>query len=488
MRLSVKKNYIYNVSYQLFAILVPLITTPYTSRIFGADGIGVYSYTYSIVRYFWLLSALGVATFGARTIGIYQDDKYKRSYYFWNIFLLKIVLSTIMIFLYYMYVLLIADNKIIAMIQGIYLFGVLFDISWFFQGMEDFKKISIRNFIIKILNLIFIFVFINQDKDLWLYIFGLAFFQLIGSLSMWMLIPKYLHGINIKELRPFSMFKPVLFLFIPSVATQIFAVFDKSMIGWFTKSSIENGYYEQAFKIVDMSLIIITTLSTIMIPKISREYRNGNDKVVKNALFSSFKFVFLLAFPMCMGMVSISSIFVPWFFGEAYSGTVGVLCILSLLYIFMGINSVTGAQYLISTNQQNKHVKYLLIGGGINVIFNLILIPVIKSPGAAIASVLGEATISILELRYLSKSNQLRITDVTKSSFKFLISSIAMLGVILVLKVVFEKTFLAMIIMLVVGVITYFAFLIIMREEFVLQEMKKIVMKIKREKNEVIAK
>ena len=165
MKQSSKVNYLFNVSYQVFALLVPLITTPYLSRVLGADGIGTYSYTYSIAKYFWLASVIGISTLGTKTIGIWQESKEKRSDEFWNILSLKAVLSTVMLISYFIYVVFAAKNKTIAALQSIYLFGAAIDISWFYQGMEDFKKISIRNFITKILSVICIFLFVKNKND-----------------------------------------------------------------------------------------------------------------------------------------------------------------------------------------------------------------------------------------------------------------------------------------------------------------------------------
>ena len=477
MKNSIKKNYFYNVSYQIFALLVPLITTPYISRVLGAEGIGTYSYTYSMLRYFWLLSALGAATFGARSIGIYQENKEKRSYCFWNLFSLKFILSITFIGLYVLYVFLIAQDKFIALIQGINLIAVLFDITWFFQGMEDFKRITIKNFLIKILNVVYIFIFIRDKNDLPLYVFGLAFFLLIGNLSMWTSLPKYISKVSIKKLNPFLYLKPVLQLFIPSVAAQMFSVFDKSMIGWFTGDAAENGYYEQALKIVDMSLVLITTMGSIMIPKISREYSKGNNKEVKDYITKSLKFTFLISIPMTLGIISISKLFVPIFFGEEYMKSSDILNVLSFLFIFMGINSVTGSQYLISTGQQNKHTKFLLIGGGINIVLNIILIPKFMSIGASIASVIGEATISILELHYLNKTKQYNSKGIIKYVYKYLISGIIMLVSILL----FEKyisTLIGILFVVAIGAIIYFAILIILRDDLLLNEVKKLKKKL----------
>ena len=175
---------------------------------------------------------------------------------------------------------------------------------------------------------------------------------------------------------------------------------------------------------------------------------------------------------MTLGIISISKLFVPIFFGEEYMKSSDILNILSFLFIFMGINSVTGSQYLISTGQQNKHTKYLLIGGGINIVLNIILIPKLMSIGASIASVIGEATISILELHYLNKTKQYNSKGIIKYVYKYLISGIIMLVSILL----FEKyisTLIGILLAVAIGVIIYFVILIILRDDLLLNEVKK---------------
>ena len=474
MKSNIKKNYLFNVSYQIFALLVPLITTPYISRVLSVEGIGIYSYTYSMVRYFWLLAALGISTLGTRTIGVFQADKDKRSYEFWNLFFLKFILSFLMGLFYIGYVAFCANNKIIALIQGLYLIGVMFDITWLFQGMEDFKKVTMKNFFIKILNIVYIFVFIKTPNDLVKYVFGLAFFTLIGNLSLWINLSKYVNKVKLKKLKPFKDLELAIQLFIPSVATQIFFIFDKTMIGWFSNDSTENGYYEQALKIVDMTLVIITTLSTVMIPRIAQEYKKGNNDIIKEYLNKSFKFVFMLAIPMSIGIISVASIFVPWFFGPEYNKSIYILSILSLLYIFMGINSLTGTQYLVSTNQQNKHTKFLLIGGTCNVILNLILIPRFYSIGAAISSVTGELIITILELNYLNKTKQYNVSMIFKCAKNYIIAGLVMLIVLVLLKRLLYNNVTLLFVMIITGFIVYVLTLLVERDSLIVEEIKKI--------------
>ena len=483
MKSSIKKNYFYNVSYQLFALLVPLITTPYVSRVLGAEGIGEYSYTFAIVKYFWLLSALGIATFGSKNIGIVQKNKEKRSYVFWNLFVLKAILSTFFIIIYIFYIIILAENKFIALIQGINLIAIMFDITFFLQGMEDFKKISTKNFIIKILNIIYIFVFVKTKNDLNIYAFGLAFFLLVGNLIMWKGMSKYVSKVPIKTLKPFGNLKGVAKLFIPAIAAEIFSIFDKTMIRWFTGSPVENGYYEQSLKIIQMAVVVITTMGTIMVPKISREYNEGNFKEVKKYVDKSIRFSLMISIPMVFGLIAISDKFVLYFFGIEYMKSKYLINILSLLFVFMGINSVTGLQYLIPTGQENKHIEYLLIGGIVNIILNCILIPKFMSIGAAIASVIGEAIIVCLELKYLSKTNQYNIKNIFKYIFKYLLMALIMFGIIKLVGKDMQSIFEVVIVSMLGGII-YFSLLILSKDSIVMEEIVKIKNKIIKVKSE----
>lgn len=479
MKQSAKVNYFFNVSYQIFALIVPLVVTPYVSRVLGADGIGTYSYTYSIVNYFMLMAALGVATFAIREIGIWQDSKEKRSEIFWNVYSLRFILTSVMLVFYFLYVIFIAENKKIAAFQSIYLFTTMFEVSWFFQGMEDFKKISIRNIIMKLLSVVFIFIFVKDKNDLPLYIIGHGGFLLLGTFVIWIPIRKYINKPDFKKIRPFRNFPQILLLFLPTVANQIFFIVDKSMIGWMTKSMEQNGYYEQSLKIVEMILIVITALSYVMMPKISRAFKNGDKEVIQDSLNKSFQFAMMASLPMCFGLFIVSNTFVPWFFGKEFSPAIPVLEILGIMFIFSGINSVTGTQYFISTKQTNKHVYMMIAGGLVNIIANLILIPRMYAKGAAIGSVMGEVVISVLELSYMHFSKQYNVIYIIKNCYKYFISACVMLGAGLLINKYMNHSIPVMILSVIVCIIVYGICLLLLRDKFILEQGNSIIKKIK---------
>ena len=131
--MSIKKNFIYNFAYQVLVIILPLITTPYISRVIGPEGIGIQSYTYSIANYFVLFAILGISNHGNRSIAMVRDNDEKLNRTFSSIYLVQFIMSIIMIILYLLYsIFVVNDNRIIFIIQSIYIVSSLLDINWFF--------------------------------------------------------------------------------------------------------------------------------------------------------------------------------------------------------------------------------------------------------------------------------------------------------------------------------------------------------------------
>lgn len=484
---SIKRNYIYNVSYQIFTLIVPLIVTPYISRVLGTESIGIYSYTYSIVSYFALLASLGTNTYGVKNIGS-TNSIYERSIVFFNVFSFKIIASIISIAMYFFYCFFVSKNGIIAYLQALYILGVMLDVSWFFQGIQEFKKITLRNFVFKIISVSCIFLFVHNSKDLWIYILCLSGITVIGNCYMLLFVPRHIIKVPIKEIHPFTDIKPIIILFFPTIATQIYSLIDKTLIGSMihettittngivTVANLENAYYEQSEKIVKMCLMVITSLGTVMIPKISyaNKYEKYND--IKHYIKTSFHFVWLLSIPMCFGVIAISNILVPVFFGEGFEKVCLLLPVFSLLFIFMGLNSVIGNQYLISTGRQNKYMIMLLIGGTVNLMLDLLFIPRYYSLGAAVASVIGEIIISIIGCLYMNHIGICNINDIFQPALKCLVAGCIMFAAIkLSLHIITNNNLFVLFITIVFGGVVYFSALLLLKDEMLINELERFI-------------
>ena len=289
--MQVVKNFLYNVSYQLLVIILPLITVPYVSNILGAEGIGDYAFTYANMQYFVIFGMIGVTLYGNRQIAYVRDNKEKLKNTFYFIYILQLITTTISFISYLVFTLVFSNSeyKLLYIVQGINILAALFDISWLFMGLEEFKKTVVRNTIVKLVSLASIFIFVKSSDDIAIYALIIALSALIGNLTFWLYIPK---TIGVKKIKISNLkvhLKASLALFIPQIAIQIYVLLDRTMLGIIT-DTIQVGYYENSQKIVKIVLTLATAIGTVMMPKMANTVASGDMNKVKYYVKNSFFF------------------------------------------------------------------------------------------------------------------------------------------------------------------------------------------------------
>ncbi len=461
---SIKKNFIYSLIYQLLIILLPLITTPYLSRVLQAESIGIFGYTLSIVTYFVMLGSLGVSMYGQREIAYHQNDKKRASKVFYELFILRFISLLIAILFFYLIYGRVGTYAPYYRILIIQLVASMLDINWFFQGLEEFDKTVIRNLVVKVLSLFLIFTLVKKPEDLGLYMLIYVGAELIGNLSMIFYLPKYLVRVPFKELEIKKIIKPVILLFLPQIAIQIYTVLDKTMIGFITSDMVEVGYYEQAQKVVRAAMLVLAALQSVMNSRIANAYHEHDEKEIKSCLEKSFDFVWLLSIPMVLGFIAIVSKLVPWYYGNGFDGVTNIIIATAPILIAIGLNGITGVQYLVQTGRQNVFTASVIVGALVNVLLNIILIHYYKGVGAAIASVLAETTILAIQLHYFK--GQFRLRDILKRSIKCVLSGIVMFVVVAFVTNQLSVSIMNTLIEVVIGISVYIAMLSLLRYQF----------------------
>ncbi len=476
---SIKKNFAFNLVYQILILVTPLIVTPYVSRVLGVDGVGKYSYTKSIVSYFVLFAVLGTTTYGQRAIGYTQKDKEARSRAFWEIFLFRTMTSLLTLVVYAGYLFLFASesSRTLYALLSLNILNVVFDVSWFMQGMEEFGKTVTTSILFRILNVCFVFLFVKSASDLWKYVLISVGFTILSNICIWVFLPANL--CRVKNIKPFRNIKGVLQLFLPTIATQVYLVLDKSMIGWLSDGFAENGYYEQADKIVKMVLAIVTALGIVMIPRIACAYKEGKDEQVKYYIYKSYRYVWMMAIPIMFGLIAISKTLVPVFFGAGYEKCEVLLPMLSTLAIIIGLSGVTGTQFFVPTGRQNIMTLTVVIGAVVNVALNAILIPIYVSIGAAIATIIAELCVTIAGFIYVGHKRLYELKPIFTCSWKYWGAGLVMFGVLFAVKPFLPISVGALLVLIVAGAIIYFVTLLILRDEFVFETITKFISIIK---------
>ena len=479
---SIKKNFIYNTLYKVLTIITPLITAPYAARIFGADGTGIQSYVGSILAYFVLFAGLGTATYGQREVAMYRDDKLKSSKVFWEIELLSILTTSLSLIAWIVMICFTEKYTPYYLVLTMNIIGVGFDISWFFGAHERFGLIVIRNTIIKIIGVIILFVFVREKNDLLLYLGLTAASGLIGNISLWFSLPKFICKIPLKGLSIKRHLKETMIYFVPTIATTIYTVLDKTMIGLITGQEVENGYYEQTNKITNMAITVVTSLNIVMAARMSYLYAEKKFDEIRDRLKRSIDFTMLLSLPTVVGIMGIASNMVPWFFGQGYDKVITLLYVYSPLIVIIAISNCLGGQYLTPCGMRARSSKGIIIGSLVNLACNAILIPAFKSIGAAIASIIAELVITIIYM-YMSKGF-MSYRILFEKSWKRIIACVPMFFVILLIGKMPIEPILITVIQIIAGATVYFVMLFILKDnaakEFIDNYLNRVLRKIKR--------
>ena len=474
---SVAKNYLYNLAYQILVLILPLITAPYISRILGAENIGIYSFTLSISAYFILFGSLGIALYGKREIAYLQKDRKKYSILFWEIITLRTITMSIALVVYYFTFVQGEQYQIYYQILMLEIIGNCIDISWFFQGLEEFKKTVTRNTIIKIISVICIFAFIKTKLDLqkyfWIYVASIF----VGNMSLWLYLPKYLSKIKIKELKITKHLKPTLSLFIPQIAIEVYTLLDRTMIGNIITDKSEVGFYDQSQKIIKVVLAVITSLGTVMLPRIAHNFAKGKKETVTAYMKKSFNLIFLLAFPMIFGIIAVSKSFVPVFFGRGYDKVAILMSVISPILLLIGLSNVTGTQYLLPTKRQREFTTSVVCGAIVNLILNAILIWNLGAIGASIATVIAELTVTCVQIYFVR--NDFDLKQVFKLGKNYLLSSLIMFFVCFIVREFVKSNLTSTLLQISLGGVTYFVCLLFFKDRFIFEVLERIKNKIK---------
>lgn len=470
-RKSVANNYIYNLIYQVVLAIVPLLSTPYLTRVLGAENLGIYSYTYSIATIFFLFSALGINTYGQREIAYVQDKPAELSKIFWELIIIRAGATLLSVGAMITLSLVINEYKECYHIFAVYILANMFDITWLYQGIENFRAITVRNIVIKLLYLCCLFVFVKDKSDLYTYILLYSVMTLVTNLSFWIKTNKIL--VKPKKLEIKKHIKPSIILFLPQIAILIYTVLDKTMLGIICSQIEVVSFYEQASYLVKTSLMLITTIGTVMASKVAYAFQKNNIEDIKTYLSQVTNFVWMASSAVMFGLAATIENFVKWFYDAEYISVVNIVYVMCPIIVFIGLNNIIGIQFLVPIKKQNEYILAVIIGAAVNFVLNIVLIKPLSHMGATIASVIAELVIVVIELKFLKK--EIPEYKIMKGALKYLSIGIIMFVVTKLSGNLWGATFYGTIFQVVVGIGTYGALLIIIKDSLVMRYLRRVL-------------
>lgn len=401
---NLKQNLMYQVGYEILVIILPLILSPYISRVIGASGLGIYDFTNSIAQYFVLFSMLGIKIYGNRMIAQCRDNQSDLNQTFSNLLALHLIISFIMSTAYIIFLLFIEKYKLYFGIMFLYVLSALFDISWFYFGIEEFKTSVIRNALSKVLNVIIIFLFVKTKDDIWIYCLSMTGCILLSQVALWIPLKKHVKLIKPQKRVIATYLKPMLVLFIPTIAVSLYTYMDKIMIGGMTADTKQVGLYGNAAQLMAVPTAIISAFGTVMLPKMSNLTANGEKKAASNYFDTSIKYFMLISVGMAFGLSAISKVFVPIYWGDAFEQCIQLVKCLSIAVPFMALANVVRTQYLIPKSMDHIYIGSVICGAIVNIIVNFCLIRKYGALGASIGTVCAESSVCIYQLFFSRKT------------------------------------------------------------------------------------
>jgi O-antigen/teichoic acid export membrane protein len=456
---SVKKNFLWNASYQVLVVLAPLVTTPYLSRILGAEQIGVYSYTYSVTNYFVLFAMLGMSNYGVRIIASASNDREKRSRLFWSTYTSQLCVCIPVTVVYAIYCF--ANprgGELIAAVWSLWVLSAGLDISWLFFGVEEFKMPTIRSFITKIASIVAIFLFVKGPEDLWIYCLAIAASYFLNQLMVWPFVHDYVDFIRPSWADVRVHFAPNLRLFAPVIAISLYTSLDKIMLG--ILSGMEQaGYYEYAEKISKMPMSVVTALGTVLLPRMTSELSAGHRDEARRLLEESMWAMEIAALGLMAGISAITPEFVPIFFGPGYDPCVTLIPIVALVIPIISASNVIGVQYLLPTFSDKAYTRSVFAGAIVNIALNLVLLVPLGALGAAIATVVAELT--VLAYQCVVVRHDLPLLTYVRNALPIFAMAIVMFLVVRCIGIMLGASIVSLLVEVVVGAIIYFTEIII---------------------------
>ena len=439
---SISKNFFFQYAYQVLILVIPLVLAPYLSRTLRETALGVFSYANSIAAYFVAMARLGIARHGQRVISENANDDIKLRKSFWSLFTVHVIISVISLLAYIVAVSFFAkSDKTVFLIESIYVASAIFDITWLFYGLENFKSVVIKNTLVKIVECICIFAFVKQPGDLGKYAFINAGGMFIGQAIM---IPQAIKAVKPIEFTKEDLkghIKPLLIFSVSVIASFMYTVFDKTLLGIMsTKESV--AFYEYSNKIVNVPQTIIGVTGTVMFPRACRLVAEGNVASQRKYIKYSYFITSFLGMASLFGLVGIADAFSVVYYGEPFRMCGKIMACMSPLVYIVGAGDIIRTQYMIPNHMDKQYNVCIVFNAIINMILSIILIPIIGVYGAVIGSVSAEVFGLLVQTVLCRKF--VRVTEILKELAPFVFIGALMLASIKYIDTIWKASLLGL--------------------------------------------
>lgn len=394
---SLVANSFFNVCYQLLNVLFPLVTSAYVSRVLMPDGIGKVALAQNWAQYFVVFAALGIPNYGIREIARSRADSQQLKRTFSELWILNGISTTfsIVFFLGTIYFSgQIYSNYPLYLVVGLSIVFNYLNIDWFYQGIEEYRYIAVRSFIVKCVSLACIFLFVQNANDYSWYAFVSAMAIGGNNILNWLHLSSFKVFVIFKKIHPFKHLKSVLILFSTVISIQLYTLLITTLLGAMSTDTAV-GYYSNTMKIVRMLITVIAALGSTLLPRLSVYRLSGEEEKSRFAVNRVFEVLLFLFLPVWAGLLIVAEPLILVLFGRQYLPAVPTMRIAAFLILALGFSNLFGTQVLVTYGKERSLLSCTLFGAVACVALCIILIPRYHENGAALASVISECIVTI---------------------------------------------------------------------------------------------
>lgn len=403
---SIKKNFLYNTLLSVTQVLFPLITFSYVARVISPVGIGTVSFVESICRYAILIAALGIPLYGVREVAKLKGDKVRLSKLCSELLTIHFVVTLLISFIYLVTIFSISKlnhNLDYYLLGLLMVFSNIFIMEWYFQGIGDFKFITIRTLIVRLLTTISVFFLVTNANQ------GFNFFLLTvltnvinGIVNFWYANKTLNFSFSLNFEKHLKHLKPLFFIFSTTISISIYVLLDTIMLGFLADEKAV-GFYSIALKISKVPMLFVGSLGLVLIPQLASSFHQNELEKFNGLILKSLNFVITFSLPVIFFIFGISEELLYAFAGEQFVGAGLTLKILSVVILLIGLSNVFGLQILTPMGKDKFLTFSVLLGTITSLSLNFVLIPLYQEKGAAITNIITELVVTGATLYFASK-------------------------------------------------------------------------------------
>jgi O-antigen/teichoic acid export membrane protein len=416
------RNYLFNLTYQLLSIVAPVVTTPVVARALGAENLGVWEYTNVIAQYFIMVGTVGLNLYGQREVAYRRADPGAVRSLFWEVALLRVATTGMATALFVGAVMLWSPYRLYYALLLVVVVGSMLDVSWLFQGLEDFRTTVTRNAVVKVVSIIAIVVFVRSSVDLPLYFLCQTVPTVLGNGILWFQGRRLIGRPQVSWRRAWGHLRPSLLLFLPQVSISVYTLLARPLLDWLAPGDAEAevGYYGQTERIVKMMLMVVTAMGIVALPRVAHLHASGRVDEVAAHIVRALRFALLTSVPLALGLIGVASDFVPWFFGPGFDEVVVLMRWMAPMVVWIGLSNVLGMQFLLPTGRQRQFTVSVLLGASFTVALDFLIIPRWGALGAAVTAMLSEVVVAVAQGMFVQR--QVDFRSVVRPALTYLTS------------------------------------------------------------------